>query len=118
MLVRLYCQLPAKVPILTLHSRTRSGEVTQTSLMMALNSALHLMASFFIWGTTKADYETCHGRTGYSNGYATSIDNGSTQVGDYLCLKTGEHRYSAVRLTQLDSSKAAFAVVTYDPPGS
>lgn len=69
-------------------------------------------------GTTKADYETCHDRTGYSNGYAATIDSGSIQLGDYLCLKTGEHRYSAVRLTQLAPSKATFDVVTYDPPES
>ena len=69
-------------------------------------------------GTTKADYAACHSRTGYSKGYGAWMDAGSIQPGDYLCLKTGEHRYSAVRLTQLDSAKAAFDVVTYDPPGN
>lgn len=67
-------------------------------------------------GTTKADYQTCHERTGYSKGSAVTIEKGSIQLGDYLCLKTGEGRYSAVRLTQLDSFKATFDVVTYNPP--
>jgi len=66
-------------------------------------------------GSTKADYETCRSRTGYGN---VLIDNTTIQPGDYFCMKTGEHRYSAVRLTQMNSSKATFDVVTYDPPES
>jgi hypothetical protein len=61
----------------------------------------------------KADYATCHNTTGYSD---KSFDVGSVAPSKYLCVKTDEKRYSALRITQLDSSKIAFDVVTYDPP--
>ncbi len=57
-------------------------------------------------GDKKADYETCRN---------TTDDLGSV-VGAYFCVKTSEGRYSALRITQLDSSKVTLDVVTYDPP--
>ncbi|MCA1704419.1 MAG: hypothetical protein LC808_14625 [Actinobacteria bacterium] len=64
-------------------------------------------------GDKKADYETCRNTTGYSN---SSLDVGSVSVGTYFCVKTESGRYSALRITQLDSSKVGFDIVTYDPP--
>jgi len=64
-------------------------------------------------GDKIADYDTCRSQTGYST---NNIDVGSTSAGEYFCWKTSEKRYAALRLTQLDESKATFDVVVYDPP--
>lgn len=64
-------------------------------------------------GDTKADYSTCRGRTGDSS---NRIDFGILEVGKYLCVKTEEKRYSALRITSLSPTRVAFDVVTYDPP--
>jgi len=64
-------------------------------------------------GDKQADYETCRNTTGYSGRY---FDTGSLAPGAYICVKTNEGRYSALRITQLDSSKITFDVATYDPP--
>jgi len=61
----------------------------------------------------RADYETCRNTTGYSH---QVISTDSVTPGGYLCAKTDQDRYSALRITLLDSSKIAFDVVTYDPP--
>lgn len=61
-------------------------------------------------GDKEADYQTCRNTTGYSG------ENLNTVVGAYICIKTDQGRYSALRITQLDSSKVTFDVVTYDPP--
>lgn len=61
-------------------------------------------------GDKKADYKTCHNTTGYSD------ENLNTVVGAYICVRTDQKRYSALRIAQLDSSKVTFDVVTYDPP--
>jgi len=66
-------------------------------------------------GDKKADYDTCRSQTGYST---NDIDMGSISAGEYFCWKTSEKRYAALRLTQLDGSKATFDVVVYDPPYS
>lgn len=63
----------------------------------------------------KADYTSCRERTGY--GYPV-IDLGSLKPGAYLCMKTSDKRYSALRLADFNSSSATFDVVTYDPPDS
>ena len=63
----------------------------------------------------KADYTSCRERTGYSS---SSIDSRSLKPGAYLCVKTDEKRYAALRLIDIDSSSATFDVVTYDPPDS
>lgn len=63
----------------------------------------------------KADYTSCRERTGYS---PSSIDSGSLKPGTYLCVRTSEKRYSALRLIDINSSSATFDVVTYDPPDS
>ena len=64
-------------------------------------------------GDKRADYETCRNTTGYSD---EEFDTGSLAPGAYICVKTNEGRYSALRITQLDSSKITFDVVTYNPP--
>ena len=64
-------------------------------------------------GDTRADYGTCRGRTGYS---PNSINTGTLGVGKYLCVKTDENRYSALRVVSLSASQVAFDVMTYDPP--
>lgn len=69
-----------------------------------------LFASALYLGDKKADYKTCHNTTGYSD------ENLNAAVGAYICVKTGQRRYSALRIAQLDSSKVTFDVVTYDPP--
>jgi hypothetical protein len=61
-------------------------------------------------GNKKADYKTGRNTTGYSG------ENLNTVVGSYICIKTDQGRYSALRIAQLDSSKITFDVVTYDPP--
>lgn len=66
-------------------------------------------------GTTAANYDTCKSRTGYVIGSSFSIGVGSIKPGVSLCEKTNQHRYSVIRLLQLDASKAIFDVVTYDP---
>lgn len=66
-------------------------------------------------GDKRASYETCRNTTGYSD---KSLDTGSVAPGRYICVKTDRGRYSALRVTQLDSSKIAFDVITYDPPES
>jgi len=66
-----------------------------------------------VLGDTKADYDSCRSNTGYAGG---AVDVSELPVGSYMCEKTGQNRYSALRLIALDSSKATFDVVTYDPP--
>lgn len=82
------------------------GIVPGTMVLYGDASALYL-------GDTKADYSTCRGRTGYSS---NRIDFGILEVGKYLCVKTEEKRYSALRITSLSPTQVAFDVVTYDPP--
>jgi len=64
-------------------------------------------------GDKRADYETCRNTTGYDD---QNIDIGNVAPGAYMCVKTNQGRYSALRVTLLESSKIAFDVVTYDPP--
>lgn len=61
-------------------------------------------------GNKEADYNTCRNTTGYSS------ESLNTVVGAYICVKTDQKRYSVLRITQLDSSKITFDVITYDPP--
>lgn len=88
---------------------TGSSEISyysSQSLIDVFTSALYL-------GGRKADYETCRNTTGYSD---DDFDTGSVVPGDYICVKTDAKRYSALRITQVDSSRVAFDVVTYNPP--
>lgn len=66
--------------------------------------------SLLYLGNKKADYETCRNTTGYSN------ESIGTVASAYICVKTDENRYSAVRIVQLDPSKITLDIVTYDPP--
>lgn len=61
-------------------------------------------------GDKKADYNICLNTTGYSR------ESIGTVAGAYVCIKTSENRYSAVRITQLDPSRITLDVITYDPP--
>jgi hypothetical protein len=64
-------------------------------------------------GDRKVDYQTCRSTTGYS---ARSFKINSVTPGSYICIKTSEKRYSALRIAQIDSSNVTFDIVTYDPP--
>lgn len=61
-------------------------------------------------GSKEADYDTCRNTTGYSD------ESIGAEDGAYICVKTSDNRYSAVRMTQPDSSKITLDIVTYDPP--
>jgi len=75
--------------------------------------AIQVYTTALYLGDKRADYETCRNTTGYSD---EGFDTGSVAPGAYICVKTNEGRYSALRITQLDSSKITFDVVTYNPP--
>jgi len=75
------------------------------------SSEINVIALALYLGDERADYETCRNTTGYSD---EDFDIGSVAPGAYICVKTDERRYSALRITQLDSSKITFDVVTYD----
>ncbi len=66
--------------------------------------------------SAKADYDSCSTTTGYGSGHDSTIAVADFPIGSYICLKTNEKRYSAIRLIAVDASKATFDVVTYDPP--
>lgn len=90
-------------------SYTDTGDLmyTQNSFLLAF------YGEALVLGETKADYDSCRSNTGYAGG---TIDVSDVPVGTYICEKTGQKRYSALRLIAIDSSKATFDVVTYDPP--
>jgi hypothetical protein len=65
----------------------------------------------------KADYDSCSARTDYvrvDSYYGIAAKD--YPAGTYICVKTDENRYSAVRVLSIDNSKVTFDVVTYDPP--
>lgn len=66
-------------------------------------------------GGTKADYDTCHNTTGYTS---NSLDTTSLIVGNYLCWRTGDGRYSALRILRLTNQNITLDIVTYDPPAA
>jgi hypothetical protein len=66
-------------------------------------------------GTKVADYNSCRNTTGYTpDGFRFS----SELVASYICWKTDERRYSALRVLNVSSNSATFDIVTYDPPAS
>jgi cell division protein FtsB len=67
---------------------------------------------YLLLGSEPADYDSCR-RPGYQGG-SFAVDE--ILVGEFVCEKTGDKRIAAIRLVELDSSKATFDVVTYDPP--
>jgi hypothetical protein len=66
-------------------------------------------------GGKKADYDTCHNTTGYTSNH---LDTTSLIVGNYLCWKTGDRRYSALRILRLTNESITLDIVTYDPPAA
>lgn len=64
-------------------------------------------------GSRQADYHSCSGTTGYT---PANIETRSVAVGDYLCIRTSDDRFAALRITQLDDRTVTFDVVVYDPP--
>jgi cell division protein FtsB len=71
-------------------------------------------ASELVLGSTRATYDACRNHTGYSR---EPINYEAVSPGQYLCWKTSEGRYVALRLIELGNQSVTFDVVVYDPPG-
>lgn len=65
--------------------------------------------------STPADYTSCRTTTGYRQG---AYDVADLTPGEYFCVKTGEQRYSAVKLTGIQSDSVTIDVKTFDSPGN
>jgi hypothetical protein len=66
-------------------------------------------------GKTPANYSTCRTTTGYRT---TNYNPANFDIGDYFCVETDEHRFSAIRITDSTKSQIVIDVTTYDPPES
>jgi len=71
---------------------------------------------FLSMGKAQATYEKCSAQTGFLNGSNASVEVGTIEAGDYLCVMTNENRITAVRILKFDSASAVFDVIVYDPP--
>jgi hypothetical protein len=89
-------------------------DASDISYTIGFSPLIDVRTAALYLGDERADYETCRNTTGYSD---KDFDIGSVAPGAHICVKTNEGRYSALRITQLDSSKITFDVVTYDTPG-
>lgn len=68
--------------------------------------------SVLVLGDTPADYHTCRDTTGYSTAYQIR----DIEPGAYLCWKTDEKRYVALRIREQSPDSITLEVVSYDPP--
>jgi hypothetical protein len=74
---------------------------------------INITAQAVYLGDTKADYNSCRNKTGYTS---NDIDISSVSVGKYMCVKTSEKRYAAMKILELTPNKVTFDVTVYDPP--
>ncbi len=77
---------------------------------------LGLYSPWLYLNATEANYDACRNQTGYRNDQ--SIDTTSIHPGDYMCIKTNEGRYAAMRVTNIEARQITFDVVVYNSPGS
>lgn len=63
--------------------------------------------------TGTPDYTACAQETGYTDG---SIERGSLQVGENLCLRTSGHRYALVTIVDVSDQAVQFQATVWDPP--
>jgi hypothetical protein len=63
--------------------------------------------------TGTPDYTACAQETGYTDG---SIERGSLQVGQNLCLRTSGHRYALVTIVDVSDQGVQFRATVWDPP--
>jgi len=72
-------------------------------------------SSKLLLGQTEANYDSCRESTGYDD---SNISGESFVVGEFICVKTSESRFSALKTIAVSSRSLSFDVVTYDPPES
>jgi hypothetical protein len=66
-------------------------------------------------GPEPANYATCSTQSGYTN---TDVEEGQVQEGEYICVKTSERRFAAIRLLEIGLDHVKLDVTTFDPPAA